>query len=215
MAARCESAGDVAGLIAPADSDERWFVYLFALTDCSAFKVGFTCNPLQRICTFSRRYFERFDLARSSLRPLDECEQARELETTIKAELAAFRVEAPAWVPWQAGGGTEWFSAIYLEQASARCSRFPSQGAVDLLDAFDYFRAALERAAPSFELWAAQQAHQICAIGDFARRGYVVHDARLSLRDWLDAYRYFDVPLFTEDAPTRLFVQQVARGSAS
>ena len=42
-------------------SEPAWYVYLFALTDCSAFKVGFSCNPFQRIHTFSRRYYERFD----------------------------------------------------------------------------------------------------------------------------------------------------------
>ena len=48
-----------------------WFVYLLALTDCSGFKVGFSCNPLQRIHTFSRRYFERFDLHGSLLLELE------------------------------------------------------------------------------------------------------------------------------------------------
>ena len=52
-------------------SDSSWFVYLFALTDCSAFKVGFSCNPFQRIHTFSRRYYERFDVRQSLLLRLD------------------------------------------------------------------------------------------------------------------------------------------------
>ena len=38
----------------------RWCVYLLALTDCSAFKIGFSCNLLQRLYSFSHRYFERF-----------------------------------------------------------------------------------------------------------------------------------------------------------
>ena len=48
-------------------SDPAWFVYLFALTDCSAFKVGFSCNPFQRIHAFCRRYYERFDVRQSLL----------------------------------------------------------------------------------------------------------------------------------------------------
>ena len=32
-----------------------------------------------------------------------------------------------------------------------------------------------------------------------------------SLRDWLDAYRFFDVPLFSDDPDVRTFVTNTAR----
>lgn len=63
------------------DDDPSWFVYLLALADYSAFKVGFSCNPLQRIFSFSRRYFECFDLRQSRLlrlgRPMARALSAR------------------------------------------------------------------------------------------------------------------------------------------
>ena len=72
-----------------------WFVYLIALTDCTAFKVGFSSNPLQRIHSFNRRYFERFDLRESRLLPLPDCDGARAVEAVIKTELADCRMDMP------------------------------------------------------------------------------------------------------------------------
>jgi len=36
-----------------------------------------------------------------------------------------------------------------------------------------------------------------------------------SLRDWLDAYRYFDIPLFADDPAVREFVRKCAHRSDS
>src|SRR5688572_29166122 len=93
------------------DPLQPWFVYLFALSDYSAFKVGFSCSPLQRICTFTRRYFERFDLSQSIVLQVPRNDVARSLEAAVKAELASHRTQAPEWVAREAGGHTEWFSA--------------------------------------------------------------------------------------------------------
>ena len=105
-------------------NEPAWFVYLFALTDCSAFKVGFSCNPFQRIHTFSRRYYERFDVGQSLLLRLDTEADARAIEATLKRELAEFRAESPAWVPLEAGGQTEWFSAVQFGRAEQRLRSF-------------------------------------------------------------------------------------------
>jgi hypothetical protein len=50
-----------------------WFVYLFPLLDYTAFKIGFSSNPLQRIYGFSHRYFERFDFDRALLLQMHSC----------------------------------------------------------------------------------------------------------------------------------------------
>ncbi len=105
-------------------SDPAWFVYLFALSDCSAFKVGFSCNPFQRINTFSRRYYERFDVTQSLLLRLGSEADARAIEATLKRELAAYRTDSPVWVPLEAGGQTEWFSAVELGRAGERLRSF-------------------------------------------------------------------------------------------
>jgi hypothetical protein len=186
-----------------------WFVYLIALTDCSAFKVGFSCNPLQRICTFTRRYYERFDLSQSVLVELPHCEAARAVEAIVKAEFAAHRAEAPAWVPMEAGGHTEWFSAVYFGEAEARVRACAPHAQVS--SAFEVFRAQLDSLRTPFEAWAASQGQRALDSWSSAQRGYAVRDQVSPLRDWLDAYRYFDLPLFVDEPCVLELIRQSAR----
>jgi hypothetical protein len=191
-------------------SDAAWFVYLFALADCSAFKVGFSCNPLQRIHCFSRRYYERFDLEQSRLLRVDSEADARAVEATLKDELAEFRTDAPLWVPPEAGGHTEWFAALHFGRAEERLRSFITEVA-PMTDAAGYFRAELERLSGSFEPLAMSQAQQVC---DASASAYTLRSALKiaeSLRDWLDAYRFFDVPLFRDDPQAGGFVTSTAR----
>jgi hypothetical protein len=195
-------------------NDPAWFVYLFALGDCSAFKVGFSCNPFQRIHTFSRRYYERFDVTQSLLLRLDTEAHARAIEATLKSEFAAFRAESPSWVPPEAGGHTEWFSAVQFGSAEERLRSFIGEhdGAL-VIDASTYIRGELQRQSGAFEPWAWNQAQQAC---DASASAYTVsHACALadSLRDWLDAYRFFDVALFTDDPAALEFVWSIARPS--
>jgi hypothetical protein len=197
-------------------NDSSWFVYLFALADCSAFKVGFSCNPLQRIHCFSRRYYERFDLDQSRLLRLATEADARAVESTLKDQLAEFRIDCPTWVPLEAGGHTEWFAAVHFRRAEARLSSFVTETAI-FGDAAGYFRCELERLSLSFEPLAMSQAQQVC---DASASPYTMRSALAiadSLRDWLDAYRFFDVPLFNDDPDVRTFVTNTAhlRATAS
>jgi len=193
-------------------SDPAWFVYLFALTDCSAFKVGFSCNPFQRIHTFCRRYYERFDVRQSLLLRLRSEAEARAIEAALKSELAAFRTDSPVWVPLEAGGQTEWFSAVELGRAGERLRSFLAEHEIArVIDADEYFRSELERMSGSFEPWAWSQAQQV---RDASASAYTQSSALAladSLRDWLDAYRFFDVPLFSDDPAVREFVWSIAR----
>lgn len=187
-----------------------WFAYLFALADCSAFKVGFSCNPLQRIHCFSRRYYERFDLDQSRLLRLDTEADARAVEATLKDELAEFRVDSPTWVPAEAGGHTEWFAAVHLGHTEDRLRSFVTEAAL-VTDAAGYIRGELERLSGSFEPLAMSQAQHVC---DASASPYTLRSALAiadSLRDWLDAYRFFDVPLFADDPDVRNFVTSTAR----
>jgi hypothetical protein len=197
---------------AKAMSDPAWFVYLFELADCSAFKVGFSCKPLQRIHTFSRRYFERFDLGQSLLLQLRTESEARAIEATLKHELAVFRTDSPAWVPLEAGGQTEWFGAVHFPHAGERLRSFVDDaGESFVLDTTDYMRGELELMSGSFEPWAWSQAQQVC---DASASPYTTHAALAladSLRDWLDAYRYFDLPLYADDPAVFTFVTNTAR----
>jgi hypothetical protein len=190
-------------------SDSSWFVYLFALADCSAFKVGFSCNPLQRIHCFSRRYYERFDLDQSRLLRVAREADARAIESTLKGDLAEFRSDCPTWVPLEAGGHTEWFAAVHFGRAEERLRSFSTETAI-VGDAAGYFRCELERLSMSFEPLAMSQAQQVC---DASASPYTMRSALAiadSLRDWLDAYRFFDLPLFDDDPDVRTFVTNTA-----
>ena len=195
-------------------NDPAWFVYLFALGNCSAFKVGFSCNPFQRIHTFSRRYYERFDVAQSLLLRLETEAAARAIEATLKSELAAFRADSPSWVPPEAGGHTEWFSAVQFGSAEQRLRSFLGghEGA-QVIDAGTYIRDELARLCRAFEPWAWSQAQQACdASGSAYTLGSALAIAE-SLRDWLDAYSFFDVALFSDDPAVLQFVWSIARPS--
>jgi hypothetical protein len=197
-----------------AEQGSCWFVYLFALSDCSAFKVGFTCNPLQRIFTFSRRYFERFDLDQSLLLRLPSCAEARAIEATLKIELAEVRADSPPWVPLEAGGHTEWFSAVYFGQAEARLRSFlHDHESARALSASQYVHGELQRLSRTFEQWSFAQAQQVCELRSAMAAGHLqATDPARSLRDWLDAYRCFHIPLFEDDREVLEFVVNSARG---
>ena len=177
-----------------------WFVYLLALSDCSAFKVGFTCNPLQRIDGFSRRYFERFDLQQSWLLNLEQCAAARDIETRLKRASSAFRCEAPAWLPDAAGGHTEWFRAVQFTDAGRLLESCTAQYSdACCMNAFELLRTQLTHRCSELELWARQS-----AAGLWQQPASTRSTAKLAntLRDWLDACRYCEVPLFSDDPDT-------------
>jgi hypothetical protein len=190
-----------------------WFVYLLPLNDCTAFKVGFSCNPFQRIHTFSRRYFEHFDLHRSQLLQLAQCHDARSVEAAIKDELVAAQVESPTWVPREAGGHTEWFSATELTHAEELLAASLAREGAFLGGGADYLRSQLERSRSEFEQWAWAQAQVIGDTRSATRSTRMRLDAARSLRDWLDAYRYFDVPLFADDVAVDQFIRAASIAS--
>jgi hypothetical protein len=194
-----------------------WFVYLFATSDCSVFKVGFTCSPLQRIHAFSRRYFERFDLQQSQILVLGHCAAAREVEARLKHELAEFHSVAPPWLPAAAGGHTEWFGAVYFSDALTLLEACGAEhGEVRRQSAFELLRGELARRRPEFELWAWQCACELAGARastlQVAQSSMLrVANASSTLRDWLDAYRYCAIPLFVDDADRGRTVFEAAR----
>ena len=79
------------------------------------------------------------------------------------------------------------------------------------MEAGTYIRSELARLSGSFEPWAWSQAQQVC---DASASPYTLSSALAiadSLRDWLDAYRFFDVPLFSDDPAVLEFVASIAR----
>ena len=167
---------------------------------------------MKRFHSFSRRFFERFDLRLSLLLRLADNDNARRVESTLKDLFAEHRVAAPEWVPVEAGGRTEWFSAIQFPQAETRLRAFSAEfETAQLLDAAEFIRSSLLRFSNSFEPWACNQAQLICEDIASANLGYPLNITQQPLRDWLDAYRHFDLPLFSEDPAALQFVIESSR----
>jgi hypothetical protein len=204
--AACARMPGQSSIIEPDASEQGscWFVYLLPLADCSAFKVGFSCNPIQRIYTFAHRYFERFDLHQAQLLRVRSDDEARAIEAALKSTFAQWRAECPSWVAQDAGGHTEWFSAVYFADARERLRQFRSEHAgAQLLTAHQFIHEELRRLTGTFESWAWSQAHQVSSAPPPA----AAESSRV-LRDWLDAYRVLEIPLFVDDPAVRTFVER-------
>jgi len=121
------------------------------------------------------------------------------VEGALKSALAEFRIAAPLWIPREAGGHTEWFSAVHFANAIAQLHSALKEYSGQLLDLSAFIRGELERSLLSFEPWACDQAQRIFDDAVSISLGYEPTVASHSLRDWLDAYRFFDLPLFRDD----------------
>jgi hypothetical protein len=191
-----------------------WFVYLLPLLDGSAFKVGFSSNPLQRIYSFSHRYYERFDFDHAVLLQMDSCARARSVEAALKKALAEFGADAPTWVPVEAGGHTEWFSSISFVQAEEQLRSFVKMvEPMRLIMVSDFIGSELTRLTSSFEEWALQQAHAVRDDMISVALGYEPTVSIKLLRDWFDAYRFFNIRLFRDDPAVLELVANSARQS--
>ncbi|HTE42476.1 MAG TPA: GIY-YIG nuclease family protein [Steroidobacteraceae bacterium] len=198
------------------DSDEsEWFVYVLPLAGGAAFKVGFSCHPLQRFYAFTRRYFERFDLHRALLLRVTSCDDARRIEALLKASLAAYRANAPVW-SLEAGGHTEWFRVDAFDEAEQLLgAQIPTIEAAQLIDPLQHLHRELSRMSQTFAGWAYAQACQIRDAWEVADRGWPApYREAQTLRDWLDAYRFFDVSLLPDDPEMAEFIRRCAHVSA-
>ncbi|HEU4653122.1 MAG TPA: GIY-YIG nuclease family protein [Steroidobacteraceae bacterium] len=177
-----------------------WFVYLLLLTDCTAFKVGFTCNPLQRVYAFHHRYFEAFDLDQSLLIDVYTCEAARELETELKRLLAPNRVAAPSWVAVEAGGITEWFSAVFFSDALAHVREHGVAHTQQLVELRSQLEITLGIHREQFERWTVSELQYIDMLARNIKTSGAARERLHRLGAWMDAYRRFDIQVFA-DAP--------------
>jgi hypothetical protein len=90
----------------------RTFVYVLPCREADILKVGFSRDPLDRLRTLHRRFFEFFDLDRGLLIETDHLRDARRIERLFITTLAADRAPAPLAVRQSAAGHTEWFRGV-------------------------------------------------------------------------------------------------------
>jgi len=102
----------------------RCFLYVLPCAYEDQLKLGFSRNPLDRVQSLHRRYFEVFDLERAFLVETETVRDARELELALRRRLIEHNAPAPLTVRHEAGGHTEWYRGAYaqLEGAAADLS---------------------------------------------------------------------------------------------
>jgi hypothetical protein len=89
---------------------------------------------------------------------------------------------------------------VYFAHAQTLLQQsLPMQGRAVVLAGFDLLQAELARRRTDFESWALHHAQQIFALPMHAAE-------RRQLRDWLDAYRFFGIPVFADDPAAWQFV---------
>jgi len=96
-------------------SKGRTFVYMLPWREQDLLKVGYSRQPLVRMRTLHRRFFDVFDLERGLLLETERLAQARQIERDIIVRHATQRSPAPLTVPDEAAGYSEWFRGICPE----------------------------------------------------------------------------------------------------
>lgn len=92
--------------------DGRCFTYIFPCVWEDFCKIGFSRDPLQRIASLHRRWFEFFDLHAGVLVEAESVRDARDLELQLRRPLAAHRAPVPLTIRAAAGGQSEWFRGV-------------------------------------------------------------------------------------------------------
>jgi hypothetical protein len=86
-----------------------WFAYYFPCYGEDLCKLGFSHDPLQRIRSLYRRWYEFFDLELGLLIETETERDARDIELLLRRPLRAHNAPMPLTIQSAAGGFTEWF----------------------------------------------------------------------------------------------------------
>lgn len=187
----------------------RWFVYLLALKDGSAFELGYSCNPLNRLRELASRFHERFDLCSSIVLSVDSRDRACQIASNLQRQLSQVSTAAPDWLAPAASDQARWFDAAHLTGAQERLASAGERGQ-PLLSLAQVVGSDLARLQEDTEVWAFGIARQLNA--DIAYVPSASHLALArSLQDWLDAYRALRVPVFAHQPEQGNFVWQIVR----
>jgi hypothetical protein len=106
----------------------RAFVYVLPCREEDLLKIGFSRDPLRRMQTLHRRFFDFFDLDRAFLIATDRVRDARRIERALLTAFADRRSPAPLVVPDAAAGYTEWHRGAYADALSMAGSLAADEG---------------------------------------------------------------------------------------
>ena len=130
----------------------RTYVYLLPWREQDLLKVGYTRQPLVRLRTLHRRFFDVFDLERGLLLETERLAQARRIERDIIVRHADQRSPAPLVVPDDAAGYSEWFRGICPE-VSEELAGFAAREGFVLHPLRDWLRASFNEHTDRLYEW--------------------------------------------------------------
>jgi hypothetical protein len=116
-------------------------------------KIGISVDPLARAQSFSARYYDCFDLARSLVARFEDVAGARRCETALHRRLREWNAPAPLTVAASAGGRTEWYRGAMSLVADALAGE-AGQGHAVWAQALDWWRSRLRAQEALLYEWA-------------------------------------------------------------
>lgn len=177
----------------------RCFLYVAPCMHEDILKLGFARDPLVRLHSLHGRYYEFFDLEAGFLIQTDTVREARDLETSLKHQLADHNAPAPLTARWQAGGHTEWYRGAH-DILTDRARALADTGFLHHPSLRAWLRERLIAQGADLYAWADAIVRTLPADDVIDRNA--LPEAR-TLTDVLDAYADFQIalePLLSEDA---------------
>lgn len=138
----------------------RTYVYMLPCREQDLLKVGFSRQPLVRMRTLHRRFFELFDLERGLLLEVDRLAQARTIEREILMRHATERSPAPLSVNDEAAGYSEWLRGV-SPQVSEALRQAAEEGGFILHRLRPWLHEAFSQHADGLFAWSAQMMEAI------------------------------------------------------
>lgn len=166
----------------------RAYVYVAPCRGDTLLKIGFSRDPLQRLRTLHRRFFEFFDLDTGALVVTDRVVEARRLERHLLTRFAPYQALEPPVVPASAAGSSEWFRGVAAEAVDAAEEYAERHGLALQRPLAAWLRDALLERSDRLFAWARAMLEAI----EYGRHNgdpVLAHLCERALRDALDAYR--------------------------
>jgi plasmid stabilization system protein ParE len=166
----------------------RAYVYVAPCRGDTLLKIGFSRDPLQRLRTLHRRFFEFFDLDGGVLVAAERVAEARRLERRLLDAFAPQQALEPPIVPPAAAGRTEWFRGVADEAVALAAAHAQRHGLALQRPLKAWLRAELLARSDRLFAWAGAMLDAV----EYGMHNGDPAQARLcerALRDALDACR--------------------------
>jgi Meiotically up-regulated gene 113 len=186
----------------------RCYLYVAPCVYEDLLKLGFSRDPLERLQSLHRRWFEAFDLDRTLLVETESVRDARALELGLRRELAQHNAPAPLTVEREAGGHSEWYRGAYDRLAEV-VNELATGGHRVYVPARSWLRQALLARSELLYSWT----QAMLSLDELELRAGATPSQR-AVRDVLDAFTALDIGLDERLSPEVLQWYRAGGGMA-